>query len=43
MGRSYEKVVKMTERFTGVARRNFSKYEVNVVKLSLQDKIVLEF
>jgi len=32
----------MTER-SGVTGRNFTKLEVKVVKLSLQDKFVLEF
>jgi len=33
----------MTGTFSGVAWRNCSKLEVNVVKLSLQDRFVLEF
>jgi len=32
-----------TERFSGVDGRNFTKLEVNLVELSLQDKFVLEF
>jgi len=37
------KVVTTTEHFSGVAGRNFTKLEANVVKLSLQHKFVLEF
>ena len=38
-------MVKTTERFSGAAGRNFTKLKVKlkVVKLSLQDKFVLEF
>ena len=31
------------ERFSGVAGRNFTKLELNIVKLSIQDQFVLEF
>jgi len=34
---------KMMERFSVVAGRNFAELEVNVVKLLLQDDLVLEF
>ena len=33
----------MRGRFWGAAGRNFTILEVNVVELSLQDKLVLEF
>ena len=33
----------MMERFSVVAGRNFAELEVNVVKLLLQDDLVLEF
>jgi len=33
----------MLERLSAVDRWNFAKLEVRVVKLSLQDKFVLEF
>ena len=31
------------ERFSGVAGRNFTKLELNIVKLSIQDQFLLEF
>jgi len=33
----------MTERFSVLTRQNSTKLEVNVAKLSLQDKFVLEY
>ena len=33
----------MTEHLSGVSGWNFTKLEVNVVKVSFQDKFVLEF